>query len=144
MNRFPLCQLVCLLVSLSVLFGIGFKYHDDYKGHIRTREYALSLKEEICNFPDKIEKLHMFPQCHDAFHDLQVDPYEMANTKFYKRWSLDGWLLWGGQYFLSIIGLLLTMFVLLMAKGPLEWALNRIDDYTQPLIPINNDPKKYE
>ena len=141
-SRVPVCQIILLVLSLSVLLWIGWQYKQDYKHHVETCEHAHALKEEICNHPAKVSRLHMHNKCHDADHDLKIDPHEMALKKFFTRWSLDGWVVWGGQYLFSIIGLVLTLFVILMAKGPLEWLLNKADDFTRPLIPTIKDEKK--
>ena len=141
--RVPVCQIVFLVLALATLIWIGWQYKQDYNHHTENCHDALALKEEICNFPDKVTRLHMHTKCHDADHDLKIDPHDMALKKFFTRWSLDGWLVWGGQYLFTISGLVLILFIICMAKSPLEWLLNKADDFTKPLIPIKDEKKKF-
>jgi hypothetical protein len=132
----PKCNIGVLGVLCVVLFFVFMQYNLDYNQHVSAQRTAKAREQHFCASMEMIERLHTQEECHKIAHTLRVSPHEMAIQRALTKNGIDAWIASLSSNVLSIFSIFFAVAVLLLLRSPLQWLLNRVNDFSAPLIPI--------
>ena len=124
-RRFPLCFFVTGVGVLLVVIHTAHEYNGYYNKHSEVVKFSHHRLNTICSDSSEVEKGHWHNECHDASHDVKIDPSTYARGRLLESWGLGN--------FASILSKILTpslvissFIAILFLRKPAEWAFNAI------------------
>jgi hypothetical protein len=134
-RAFPWCAATTGFFFTLVIIFVIHEYSEYYEEHSEVVKYSLVRLEKICNDRHLVEEGHWHTDCHDASHNVKMDPATYAKKKLFVNWGLGSFVEWGIKLFPPAM-ILSVILAVLFLKNPVEWFLNKIE-YTwgKPLFP---------